>query len=91
MQQQLARVDVESGAVTIHDFGPSGYVGEPVFVPTGAAEDDGVVIATVFDSADGTSSIVGLDAHDLAAKPLFAGRLRHHVPYALHGSFTPDA
>ena len=91
LQQQLARVDVESGAVTVHDFGPSGYVGEPVFVPTGAAEDDGVVIATVFDAVSGASSIVGLDARDLAARPLFAGRLSHHVPYALHACFTADA
>jgi all-trans-8'-apo-beta-carotenal 15,15'-oxygenase len=91
LQQQLGRVDIESGSVTVHDFGPAGYVGEPVFVPTGPAEDDGVVLATVFDSGSGTSSIVGLDARDLAARPLFAGRLRHHVPYALHACFTPDA
>jgi all-trans-8'-apo-beta-carotenal 15,15'-oxygenase len=89
LQQQLARVDVETGAVTVHDFGPAGYIGEPVFVPTGPAEDDGVVIATVFDSGSGISSIVGLDVRDLSAKPLFAGRLSHHVPYALHGSFSP--
>ncbi|HYD05799.1 MAG TPA: carotenoid oxygenase family protein [Reyranella sp.] len=89
LQQQLARVDVESGAVTVHDFGPSGYVGEPVFVPTGAAEDDGVVITTVFDATSGLSVVVGLDARDLAARPLFTARLRHHVPYALHGAFNP--
>jgi all-trans-8'-apo-beta-carotenal 15,15'-oxygenase len=89
LQQRLARVDVESGAVAVHDLGPQGYVGEPVFVPTGDGEDDGVVIATVFDAANGRSAIVGLDARDLAARPLFTARLRHAVPYALHGCFDP--
>jgi all-trans-8'-apo-beta-carotenal 15,15'-oxygenase len=91
LQQQLARVDLESGALAVHDFGPHGYVGEPVFVPTGGGEDDGVVLATVFDAASERSAIVGLDARDLAAQPLFTARLHHPVPYALHGSFSPAA
>ena len=42
LQQQVARVDLESGAVTRHDFGPDGYPGEPLFIATrpGGAEDD---------------------------------------------------
>ena len=88
LQQQVARVDVESGAVTTHDFGAHGYVGEPLFVPTGSAEDEGVVVTLVFDAAEQRSAIVGLDARDLAAKPLFTARLKHHVPYPLHGFFS---
>ncbi|TMJ27624.1 MAG: Apocarotenoid-15,15'-oxygenase [Alphaproteobacteria bacterium] len=90
LQQQVARVDLESGAVACHDFGPHGYVGEPFFIPTGAGEDDGVVVAMVFDAATEGSAVVGLDARDLAAKPLFTARLRHPVPYGLHGCFSPD-
>ena len=90
LQQQVARVDLESGAVACHDFGPHGYVGEPFFIPTGAGEDDGVVVAMVFDAATERSAVVGLDARDLAAKPLFTARLRHPVPYGLHGCFSPD-
>jgi all-trans-8'-apo-beta-carotenal 15,15'-oxygenase len=88
LQQQIARVDVEGGAVTTHDFGANGYVGEPLFVPTGSAEDEGVVITLVFDAAEQRSAIVGLDARDLATKPLFTARLKHHVPYPLHGHFS---
>ena len=33
--------------------------------------------------------IVGLDAGDLSAAPLFTARLKHHVPFSLHGYFTP--
>lgn len=90
LQQQIARVDLADGGVTIHDFGPNGYPGEPVFVATGGdAEDDGVIVTLVFDAETRRSAIVGLDARDLAAKPLFTARLRHHVPYSLHGCFAP--
>ena len=43
----------------------------------------------VFNSTDHRTEIVGLDARDLATKPLFTARLKHHVPYPLHGTFTP--
>ena len=88
LQQQLARIDFESGQVTRQDFGPDGYPGEPMFIATGPAEDDGVVVTMVFDTASGLTSIVGLDARDLAARPLFTGRLTHHVPFSLHGTFA---
>jgi all-trans-8'-apo-beta-carotenal 15,15'-oxygenase len=91
LQQQIARVDVESGAVSTHDFGPDGYVGEPVFIPRdgGSEEDDGVVVTLVFESGAQRTAIIGLDARDPAAPPLFTARLRHHVPYSLHGCFAP--
>jgi all-trans-8'-apo-beta-carotenal 15,15'-oxygenase len=90
LQQQLARIDFESGAVARHDFGPDGYPGEPLFIATGDAEDDGVIVTLVFDAASGKTSIVGLDARDLAASPLFTARLRHHVPFSLHGCFVAE-
>lgn len=91
LQQQLAKVDLETGAVARHDFGPGGYPGEPLFTagnPRGA-EDDGVVVTLVFDAARQRTDIVGLDARDLAARPLFVAPLKHHVPYSLHGTFAP--
>jgi all-trans-8'-apo-beta-carotenal 15,15'-oxygenase len=90
LQQQVGKVDVETGALATHDFAPDGYVGEPYFIPTGAGEDDGVVVTMVFDASSQLSVIVGLDARDIAARPLFTARLRHHVPYGLHGCFSPD-
>ncbi len=91
LQQQLARIDFESGAVVRHDFGPNGYPGEPLFIPTGDAEDDGIIVTLVFDSVSKKTSIVGLDARDLAARPLFTAKLRHHVPFSLHGCFVADS
>ena len=91
LQQQLAKVDLETGAVARHDFRPGGYPGEPLFIATraGGAEDDGVVVTLVFDARRQVTDIVGLDARDLAARPLFVAPLRHHVPFSLHGTFAP--
>jgi all-trans-8'-apo-beta-carotenal 15,15'-oxygenase len=89
LQHCVTRIDMETGQVQSHDVGAGRYAGEPVFVPTGAEEDDGVVVTLVYDAAAKRTEVVGLDARDLAARPLFTARLRHHVPYTLHGYFTP--
>lgn len=91
LQQQLAKVDFQTGTVQRHDFGPDGgYPGEPLFIATpGGAEDDGVIVTLVFDAGRQRTDVVGLDARNLAARPLFAARLTHHVPFLLHGTFTP--
>jgi all-trans-8'-apo-beta-carotenal 15,15'-oxygenase len=62
-----------------------------VFVPAPerGEEDDGCVVTLVFDAASRRTDIVGLDARDLAAAPLFVARLKHHVPFGLHGYFVP--
>lgn len=92
LQQLVSRVDLETGAVISHDFAPSGYPGEPVFVPTGNFQDEdaGVVITVVYDAVSGCSRVVGLDGRDISAAPLFEARLSHHVPYSLHGEFVPE-
>ncbi|HEX9227695.1 MAG TPA: carotenoid oxygenase family protein, partial [Arthrobacter sp.] len=56
----------------------------------GGAEDDGVVITQVFDARRNRTDVVGLDARDVAGKPLFVGRLTHHIPFCLHGTFAPQ-
>lgn len=91
LQQQIARIDVDSGTVAVHDFGPDGYPGEAVFVPTGGGtEEDGILVTLVFDANTQRSAVIGLDARDVAAKPLFTARLSHHVPFGLHGFFAPQ-
>jgi all-trans-8'-apo-beta-carotenal 15,15'-oxygenase len=91
LQQLLTRVDFDSGRTVSHDFRPHGYPGEPVFIPARAQgeEDDGCVVTLVYDAAAGRTDVVGLDARDLAARPLFVARLPHHVPFSLHGHFVP--
>ena len=92
LQQRVTRVDMESGTAESHDFGPDGYPGEPMFIPAsnGGNEDDGTVITLVFNPVEHRTEIVGLDAQALSARPLFTARLKHHVPYSLHGTFTTE-
>jgi all-trans-8'-apo-beta-carotenal 15,15'-oxygenase len=48
-----------------------------------------VVVTLVFDARLQRTEVVGLDARDLAARPLFVAPLKHHVPFSLHGTFAP--
>lgn len=97
--QAILKIDVETGARQVRSFAPSGYVSEPVFVPRGKAsesglykelsgdEDDGWLIATVFNTERDRSDIVIVDAKDLSVVATL--HLKHHIPYGLHGTFTP--
>jgi len=91
LQQMITRVDLETEATVSHDFAPHGFPGEPVFIPyrDQGEEDGGCVVTLVFDAASRRTDVVGLEAQDLSARPLFTARLKHHVPFGLHGTFTP--
>ncbi|OUC14825.1 MAG: Apocarotenoid-15,15'-oxygenase [Alkalinema sp. CACIAM 70d] len=92
--QAIAKVDVTTGAEIVHSFAPHGYVSEPIFVPRNAAyplqgaEDDGWVLTLVYDGQRDRSSLVILDGQTL--EPVTRLWLKHHVPYGLHGTFTPE-
>ncbi|MBV8193431.1 MAG: carotenoid oxygenase family protein [Alphaproteobacteria bacterium] len=89
LQQQVAKIDFETGTVRRHEFGPDRYPGEPLFIATGEdGEDDGVIVTLVFDAARRLSELVCLDARDPASRPVFIARLKHAVPLGLHGTFT---
>src|SRR5205807_6895734 len=90
LQQKIIRLDLRTGRAAEHDFAPNGYVGEPIFIASGASpeEDAGHIVTLVFDSRTKRTDIAILDARDLAAKPLAVAHLRHHVPFGFHGFFT---
>jgi beta,beta-carotene 9',10'-dioxygenase len=64
------------------------YPGEPVFVatPEAAAEDEGVLLSIVFDSARGNSFLLVLDAASL--EELARAEVPHHIPFGFHGQFA---
>ena len=82
-------VDSHTGAETRWDAGPQYSSGEWLFVPTGAAEAEGVVMTYVYDRAAGTSSLVVLDARDVGAGPLARVELPQRVPYGFHATWVP--
>jgi carotenoid cleavage dioxygenase len=88
----LIKYDLRTGAATAHDFGPGRVPAEPVFVPvsTGAAEDEGWVLAYVYDGARDGSDLVILEASRFTAKPVAVVSLPQRVPFGFHGSWLPD-
>ena len=66
-------------------------VGEPLFVPRRAesAEDDGYVLAIVYDQSRNASDFMILDARSINAEPVARIPLPHRVPYGFHGNWVP--
>jgi carotenoid cleavage dioxygenase len=87
----ITRYDRTGGPSEHHVLPPGCFAGEPVFVPrdADAAEDDGFVIAPVWDGPRGRSSLRILDARNVSAEPLATLWLRHRMPAGFHGSFAP--
>ncbi|MDY6804267.1 MAG: carotenoid oxygenase family protein, partial [Cyanobacteriota bacterium] len=90
--QAVLKIDWETGERQVWSAAPRGFAGEPIFVPRpgGAAEDDGWLLMLMYDGANHRSDLVILDAGDLSKEPVARLHLKHHVPYGLHGSFTPE-
>jgi len=89
----LIKYDLRGGGSATHDFGPGRLPSEPVFVPATptAGEDEGWVLAYVYDAATDGSDLVILDACDFSARPVASVRLPQRVPQGFHGSWIPDA
>ncbi|MFJ7274641.1 carotenoid oxygenase family protein [Kitasatospora sp. NPDC098663] len=87
----LLKHDVVRGTTEAHEFGRDGAVGEGVFVPaeSSAAEDDGYVMAYVFDPARAATDLVVLAAQDFTGEPVARIHLPVRVPLGLHGNWVP--
>ncbi len=88
--QAYMKVDLETGEQQIWSAAPRGFTGEPNFVPRPGAdrEDDGWLIGFVYNAERQRTDIVILDSNDLIRGPVATLKLKHHVPYSLHGFFT---
>lgn len=88
--QALLKWDLHTGNQEVWSAAPHSFMGEPLFIPRPQAqsEDDGWVITLMYNAARRCSDLVILDGRHLTAGPLTILKLRHHVPYGLHGSFV---
>jgi len=89
--QALLKRDLVSGEEQLWSAAPQGFSGEPVFVPRpqGQREDQGWLLLLLYNAARRCSELLIFDAEDIQPGPLARLLLSHHVPYGLHGSFTP--
>ncbi|MBS3026955.1 MAG: carotenoid oxygenase family protein [Dolichospermum sp. DET50] len=90
--QTILKVDLESQNRQLWSAAPQGFIGEPIFVPRANSqqEDNGWVIALVYDAEYHRSDVVILDAENIEKGAIAKLHLKHHIPYGLHGSFTPE-
>lgn len=88
----LFKYDLANGGSSRHDFGPTSYPGEFVFVPDSdaAGEDEGWAVGLVYDRATDSSELVVLDASDMSAAPVARVHLPQRVPFGFHGSWIDD-
>lgn len=90
--QAVWKLDLKENQQQLYSFAPHGFAGEPIFVPhpEGTAEDQGWVLMMTYDSEHHRSDIVILDAQNIEQGPLATLHLKQHIPYGLHGSWTPE-
>lgn len=88
----LYRHDLQRRRTEVHDPGPGRVCLEPVFVPRtpDAGEDDGWVMAYVYDGATDRSEVVILHAQDFTGEPVARIHLPQRVPFGFHGNWVPD-
>jgi carotenoid cleavage dioxygenase-like enzyme len=89
---RLIKHDLRNGAVEFHDEGRHRHFLEPVFVPRsdGADEDDGWILAYVYDAERDGSDVAILHAQDLGGGPVATIHLPQRVPFGFHGNWVPD-
>jgi carotenoid cleavage dioxygenase len=87
----LVKYDHQTGARDVHELAPGQELDEALFVPDPGAkgEDEGWLLAYVFDHADNRSQLLVLDATDVAAPPVARVLLPTRVPHGFHGEFVP--
>lgn len=87
----IARYDLESNDVALHDFGQGREVDEPLFVPRAGArgESEGWIMIYVYDRATDGSVLAILDALDIARPPVAEVTMPRRVPHGLHGNWLP--
>jgi all-trans-8'-apo-beta-carotenal 15,15'-oxygenase len=89
---QIGRVDVNTGRTDAWDPGQDKLVSEPIFVPRPDGEqDDGWLVAHVYDPGREATDTVVLDARDLAAGPLFTAHLPINTGVTFHGAWRRPA
>lgn len=84
----LYKHDLQSGTTQYHDVGAECAAGEPVFVPTGTAEDEGYVLSVVYDDTTQLSEVRIIDARRFTEAPVAVVKLGVRVPFGFHGNFV---
>jgi carotenoid cleavage dioxygenase len=83
----LLKYDFDRGETLEHAVEPGQAASEGVFVPVGPGEDEGYVLAPVYDARTNRSEVRVIDAQRFAAKPVAVIELPVRIPFGFHGDF----
>ncbi len=88
----LIKHDLHTGRAVEARLGPGAASSEAIFVPAhhDAGEDEGWILAVVYDPTRDGSDLVILDATDFAGRPVARVRLPQRVPFGFHGTWIPE-
>jgi carotenoid cleavage dioxygenase len=88
----LLKHDLDRGVTEERNFGTGESAGEAVFVPASAdaGEDEGWLLALVYNAPRDASDLVILDAADFTGPEVARVHLPQRVPYGFHGWWLPD-
>ncbi|MFE7300450.1 carotenoid oxygenase family protein, partial [Streptomyces sp. NPDC057579] len=88
----LIKHDLDKQTTTVRDFGTGHYTSEAYFVPAQNAltEDDGYLLAYVFNPDRDATDLVILSGQDFTGDPIATVHLPARVPLGFHGSWIPD-
>lgn len=81
----VMRIDTESGAEDLHDFGKGAAAGELIFAPRlgGTEEADGYAMTLVYSPETNETDLAIFAAQDIANGPI----ARVHIPFRVPGGF----
>lgn len=90
--QVIQKMDLDGHTTEEWFAGPDCFIGEPLFIPKPevTGEDVGWVMTLIYNGNDDRSELVILDGEDLSQGSIARLKLKHHIPYGLHGCFTPE-
>ena len=88
----LYKHDLAKRTTQVRDEGKGRAYLEPVFVPRApdSDEDDGWILAYVYDAPTHGGEVQILHAQDFTGRPVATIRLPQRVPYGFHGNWVPD-
>ena len=90
--QFLYKFNLENNERIDHDLGHNVFGGEPVFIPKkyDSSEDDGWIMAIVFDGNINKSKLIIVDVKNFDKKPVCEVILPQRVPFGAHGSWLSN-
>ncbi len=88
----ITKLDLITGESEEWDAGTCGFPSEALFVPKrdGKTEDAGWLLSMVYDGTSHRSSVVILDAENVARGPVARLHLKQHIPHSFHGCFVDE-